>query len=110
MKKINILTKKILYGYLFISFVLSSCVKNDLLDREDPAGLDDAKAWTTDYLTKLGMNGVYAALRLGGQTGTSTPFGMELYQFDKFVTSQDRNTHAFLTGTANSSIAPASYK
>lgn len=56
------------------------------------------------------MNGVYAALRLGGQTGTSTPFGMELYQFDKFVTSQDRNTHAFLTGTANSSIAPASYK
>lgn len=83
--------------------LLTGCVKDDLLDRTDPSGVDEAKAWTTDYMTNLGMNGVYAGLRLGMQNTTATPIGYEHYQFDRYAAGQGRATDFMLAGNPSTS-------
>lgn len=98
-------TIKLIYKVFLLtvccSLILSSCVKEDLLDLNDPGGVDGDKAWTTDYLTKMGMNGVYATLRYGIQSGGAS--NRELYQFDRFVTSQYRGNDNILSGSATPS-------
>jgi SusD family. len=55
--------------------------------------------WTTDNLTDLGIAGVYAALRLGtGSSSTTSPY--ELYETDRFgFTGQSRFDESLLRGT-----------
>lgn len=85
---------------LIIAVVISVCAcSNDLLDTSPYSSVSSETMWTTDNLTDLGVNGVYAALRLG--IGGS---GYELYQMDRFgMTGQPRSTEALLTGTITSS-------
>lgn len=96
----NYNTYKYILLCIIVSMLATSCVKDDLLNRSNPSDVDEDKAWTTDYLTRLGINGVYAALRLGmNDSGDSK---RELYQFDRFGTSQYRYTDNMLDGTAPS--------
>lgn len=97
----NKLSKKIIIGLVGMSVFANSCIDKDLLDTSDPMAIDEANAWTTTHLTKLGMNGVYAGLKLGqGSTYRDT------YQFDIWVMSDTRdNATAFLAGSTTSSNA-----
>lgn len=81
---------------LGVGLLFLSC-KNDLLDTAPYGSLASSNMWTTENLTDLGVAGVYQALRLGITTGSVS--GRELYQFDRFVTSQHRGSDAYLTGT-----------
>ncbi len=79
-----------------IGLCLNSCVKDDLLNLNDPGGVDGDKAWTTDYITRVGMNGIYATLRYGIDAWGAS--GRELYQLDRFVTTQWRDPDPYLNG------------
>lgn len=97
-------SRKIKLGSLFLpailfSSIMSSCMK-DLLDTEPPGNIISSNMWTTDNLTDLGVAGVYNGLRL--DITTNNPSERELYQYDRFVTSQRRDGDAFLQGTATS--------
>lgn len=95
----NIISKKLIIGLIGISIIAGSCVHGDaLLETSDPMNVDEASAWTTEHLTKLGMNGVYAGLKLGkGATGRDT------YQFDTYVMTAANSVPALLRGSATSS-------
>jgi len=93
----KVCAKKIWLLLLMPMVALTSCVKN-LLDTAPPGTIASSNMWTTDNLTDLGVAGVYSALRLGIETGAAS--GRELYQYDRFVTSQGRDGDAFLQGTA----------
>ncbi|MDU1903164.1 MAG: RagB/SusD family nutrient uptake outer membrane protein [Dysgonomonas sp.] len=95
-RNIKSLYKYVLFAGAFC-ILTTSCVKDDLLDRENPGAIDQDKAWTTDYLTKLGVNGIYAALRLPIKNGGAT--GREMYHFDRFGTSQWRDGDSYMRGT-----------
>jgi hypothetical protein len=97
------ISKKYALLVLASGTLLSGCVKDDLLDRTDPSGVDEAKAWTTDYMTNLGMNGVYAGLRLGMQNTTATPIGYEHYQFDRYAAGQGRALDFMMSGNPSTS-------
>ncbi len=95
----NIISKKLIIGLIGISIFTGSCVHgDDLLETSDPMNVDEASAWTTEHLTKLGINGVYAGLKLGqGSTGRDT------YQFDSYVMTANYSAPAILRGSATSS-------
>lgn len=86
---------------LGLSLLFASCIEKDLLDTSDPMSVDESRAWTTEALTKQGMNGVYAGLRLGlGDTNR------DYYQFDIWTTGMARNGSTYcniLWGSATSS-------
>ena len=89
-----------LMGTVFLGS-LGSC-KKDLLDTTSNVQVRQDIMWTTDNYTDLGVNGVYAALKLGHSTsGTNN---LELYQFDRLSnTLIPRGTDALLNATANAS-------
>jgi len=86
--------------YLYLSAILLtvSC-SNDLLDTTPYSAISSETMWTTDNLTDLGIAGVYAALRLGtGSSSTTSPY--ELYETDRFgFTGQSRFDESLLRGT-----------
>lgn len=79
--------------------LFSSCIHgDDLLDTTDPMNINEANAWTTEHLAGLGMNGVYAGLKLGqGSTDRDT------YQFDAWVMSMTDAPQALLKGSSTAS-------
>lgn len=79
------------------ALLASSCMK-DLLETVPPTQVLSGNAWTTDNLTDLGVNGVYAALRLGIGTGGTT--NREIYQYDRLATLMYRDNDALMNGTA----------
>lgn len=85
---------------IFLSAILliGSC-KSDLLDTSPYSAISSETMWTTDNLTDLGVTGVYAALRLGtGSSSTTSPY--ELYETDRFgFTGQCRFDESLLRGT-----------
>ena len=90
--------KRIIISLSLISLVLGGC-KKDLLDTTPYDQLSSENMWTTDNLTVLGVNSIYAALRLGQNTGSAS--GLELYQYDAYaVTGMNRSSSdAMLLGT-----------
>lgn len=95
----NIILKEIIIWLIGISVIASSCVRGgDLLDTGDPMNVDESSSWTTEHLTRLGMNGVYAGLKLGqGSTGRDT------YQVDYWVMSMIDTPQALLRGSGTAS-------
>lgn len=93
-KRIFFLNKWLYSGVVMMVLTLGAC-KTDLLDTSPYGSLSSNNMWTSDNLTDLGVAGVYQALRLG--IGTSNK---DLYQMDRFVTSQYRDNDALLTGSA----------
>lgn len=86
---------KILTAWIGIGVFATSCIKKDLLDVNNPMETDESNAWTTEHLTKLGIDGVYAGLKLGqGSTGRDT------YQFDSYVTSANYSVPTILRGSS----------
>lgn len=85
---------------LLCAATTQSC-KDDLLDTAPYGSLSSSTMWTTENLTDLGVAGVYQALRMGYTTGGVSQ--RELYQYDRFVTGQYRNTDPFTSGTITSS-------
>lgn len=79
------------------ALLASGCMK-DLLETVPPTQVLSGNAWTTDNLTDLGVNGVYAALRLGIGTGGTT--NREIYQYDRLATLMYRDNDALMNGTA----------
>lgn len=79
------------------ALLASGCMK-DLLETVPPTQVLSGNAWTTDNLTDLGVNGVYAALRQGRGTGGTT--NREIYQYDRLATMMYRDNDALLTGSA----------
>ncbi|MCC8153273.1 MAG: hypothetical protein LIP01_03090 [Tannerellaceae bacterium] len=80
----------------------TGCIEN-LLNTEPYDQIASTNMWTSDYLTDLGMAGVYNVLRDGYSTGGSS--GRQLYALDRFgmSTQQDAsNAPAYLNGTINS--------
>ncbi len=77
---------------------LSTSCKKNLLETTPYSSVASETMWTTDNLTDLGVTGVYAALRLGINTGDAS--GLELYQMDRFgLTGQTSGSEALMTGT-----------
>ncbi|GAB6119457.1 RagB/SusD family nutrient uptake outer membrane protein [Dysgonomonas termitidis] len=78
---------------------------SDLLDTSPYSAISSETMWTTDNLTDLGISGVYAALRLGnGSSSTTSPY--ELYETDRFgFTGQCRFDEPLLRGTITPSDA-----
>jgi hypothetical protein len=82
--------------------LLSGC-KKDLLETSPYDSLASESMWTSDNLTDLGVNGVYAAMRLG--INASAASGLELYQYERFgITGQARDADGMMQGT----ITPSS--
>jgi len=77
--------------------------RNDLLDTSPYSSVSSETMWTTDNLTDMGVAGVYAALRLGtGSSSTTSPY--ELYETDRFgFTGQCRFDESLLQGTITAS-------
>jgi starch-binding outer membrane protein, SusD/RagB family len=96
--------RKIFLFFTLIVLVFTSCQK-DLLDTTPYDQLSSENMWTTDNLTDLGVNSIYAALRLGQNTGSAS--GLELYQYDRYSYGcmQRDGTDAFLLGTITPSNA-----
>lgn len=93
--------KKILI--LLFGIILVSGCQSDLLDTSPYSSVSSGNMWTTDNLTDLGVSGVYAALRLGtGSSSTTSPY--ELYETDRFgFTGQSRFDESLLQGTITAS-------
>lgn len=86
--------------FIFISsIILMTGCTADLLDTSPYSAISSETMWTTDNLTDLGMAGVYASMRLGnGSSSTTSPY--ELYETDRFgFTGQCRFDEALLRGT-----------
>ncbi|NIG53364.1 RagB/SusD family nutrient uptake outer membrane protein [Chitinophaga sp. Cy-1792] len=79
---------------------LAGCRKN-LLDTKSYTSVSSSTMWTTDNLTDLGVNGVYAQLKMGYSNGGAS--GREIYQYSRFIDGQGRDGDAFQTGTATPS-------
>lgn len=80
-----------------VLLLLNGC-KKDLLDTAPTDQLASSTMWTTDNLTDLGVNGVYAALRLGQNTGGASY--LEPYQLDRLgMTGTNRAADNFMMGT-----------
>ena len=88
--------------YLSIIVLVLGC-RNDLLDTSPYSSVSSETMWTTDNLTDMGVAGVYAALRLGtGSSSTTSPY--ELYETDRFgFTGQCRFDESLLQGTITAS-------
>lgn len=88
--------------FLTAIILISGC-QNDLLDTSPYSSVSSETMWTTDNLTDLGVAGVYAALRLGtGSSSTTSPY--ELYETDRFgFTGQSRFDESLLRGTITAS-------
>jgi starch-binding outer membrane protein, SusD/RagB family len=97
----NKLIKKIAIAGVVCATLLNSGCNKDLLNTTPPGSIASGNMWKTDNLTDLGVTGVYSALRLGIDAGSAS--GRELYQYDRFVTSQMRDADPFLSGNATSS-------
>lgn len=85
---------------IFLSaFILILGCQKDLLDTSPYSSISSQTMWTTDNLTDQGVSGVYAALRLGtGSSSTTSPY--ELYETDRFgFTTQSRFDESLLRGT-----------
>jgi len=84
--------------YLVVVFLVLGC-DSDFLETSPYSAISSETMWTTDNLTDLGMTGVYAALRLGiGSSSTTSPY--ELYETDRFgFTGQSRFDESLLRGT-----------
>lgn len=72
--------------------LFSACDKN-LLDTVPKTQVLTNNMWLTDNLTDQGVNGVYAALRLGQM----------LYKYDSYSTLQGRDNSTLMNGTATAS-------
>ncbi|MFC4677038.1 RagB/SusD family nutrient uptake outer membrane protein [Dysgonomonas termitidis] len=92
--------------FIFLSsIILMTGCTSDLLDTSPYSAISSETMWTTDNLTDLGISGVYAALRLGnGSSSTTSPY--ELYETDRFgFTGQCRFDEPLLRGTITPSDA-----
>jgi len=92
--------------FIFLSsIILMTGCTSDLLDTSPYSAISSETMWTTDNLTDLGITGVYAALRLGnGSSSTTSPY--ELYETDRFgFTGQCRFDEPLLRGTITPSNA-----
>lgn len=93
---------KRIFIYISSIILITSCT-SDLLDTSPYSAISSETMWTTDNLTDLGITGVYASLRLGnGSSSSSSPY--ELYVMDKYsFTGQSRFDESLLRGTITSS-------
>lgn len=88
---------------IFVTIWLAAGCEQNLLDTSPYSSVSSGTMWTTDNLTDLGVSGVYAALRLGtGSSSTTSPY--ELYETDRFgFTGQCRFDEPLLRGTITAS-------
>ncbi|MCD7936509.1 MAG: RagB/SusD family nutrient uptake outer membrane protein [Tannerellaceae bacterium] len=84
-----------------LTFFFTGCIEN-LLNTTPYDQIASSTMWATEYLTELGVAGVYSAMRDGLSTGSATD--RMLYQYDQFgTTSQKRSAHAIRSGSIASS-------
>ncbi|WP_146902028.1 RagB/SusD family nutrient uptake outer membrane protein [Adhaeribacter aerolatus] len=90
---------KKIYSLLIAAVFFTGCEK-DLLDTSPYDSIASSNMWTTDNLTDLGVNGVYAALN------ESTVAGREVYMMDVYsFVGQHRNAEPLLMATITPSHA-----
>lgn len=97
--------KKITTIILLCGLVSATSCKKNILNLSPYTSVGASTMWTSDNLTDEGMAGVYAALRLGQNTGGDS--GEELYMLDQLGSStQARGAVNLLNGssTANDGI------